>query len=61
MDRNRREILVVKNDCSGLHIVFVSSIALSEEWHPAVTAKLPYCMLNGYFDSAGNLRRRLDI
>jgi hypothetical protein len=52
MDRNRREILVVKNDCSGVQIVFVSSIALSEEWHQAVTAKLPYCMLEGSFDRA---------
>jgi hypothetical protein len=48
--------LVVKNDCSGVHIFFVSNIAVGEEWHPAVTAKLPHCMLNGSFDSAENLR-----
>jgi len=48
--------MVVKDDCSGVQIVFVSSIACSEEWHQAVTAKLPHCMLKGSFHSAEDLK-----
>ena len=47
----------MKDDCSGVQIVFVSSIAQSEEWRPAVTAELLNCMLNGSFERAKDLRQ----
>ena len=56
LDRNSRVLMVVKNDCSAVQIVFVSGIAWSEERHQAFTAKLPHCMLKCSFDNAEDLK-----
>ena len=45
LDRSSMETSVVKEDCSGVKIVFLSSIVRSEGWHQVVTAELPPCLL----------------
>jgi hypothetical protein len=60
LDRNSRETLAVKEDCSGVKIVFLSSIVQSEGWHQVVTARLPHYVLNGSFDNVEDLGRWLE-
>jgi len=45
------ETLVVKVDCSGVKIVFLSSVVRIERWHQVVTAELPPRVLNGSFEN----------
>jgi len=49
------ETLVVKVDCSGVKIVFLSSIVRIEGWHQAVVAELPPRLLNGSFENVEEL------
>jgi hypothetical protein len=47
----------MKVDCSGVKIVFLSSIVRIEAWHQVVIAELPPRILNGSFENVKDLER----
>jgi len=47
----------MKVDCSGVKIVFLSSIVRIEAWHHVVIAELLPRVLNGSFENAEDLGR----